>query len=71
MEVAELTVLRQELGEDNVGSVRCVEPSVGHNGREHVLFLIKVSIGIQTDSLTSDSDTLVGHPPGPSLTKRD
>ena len=68
---AGLTVLRQELGKDNVGSVWCVEPSVGHDSGEHVFFLVEVSIGIQTDSLTSDSDTLVGHPPGPSFTKWD
>jgi hypothetical protein len=66
-----LTVLRQELGQDDVGGVWCVEPSVCHNSGKHVLLLVEVSIGVQTDPLTSDSDTLVGHPPGPRFTKWD
>lgn len=65
------TVLRQELSENDVGGVRGIEPRVGHDGREHMLFLVEISIGVQADSLASDRDTLVGHPFGPGFTKRD
>jgi hypothetical protein len=59
------------LGQDDVAGVWSVETGVGHDSGEHVLFLVKVAIGVEAQSVSKDCEANIWHPSRPSFTQRD